>query len=148
MIATNAQSILDARLRGFKPSELIVISLNGSVHVKNHVTLALTRNEYDWRWVRDLDICLYIDSSSEWARTLKAIALCRPAHLNIWNPADQWGARVYLRPTEEDIECAKPVALWEFELDFLPWLDFQNNDFSVGRTYARTPEGMPYALDS
>jgi hypothetical protein len=143
MIALNAQPILDARLQGFKPSELILVSLTGHVHAENHTVRALPCTAYDWRWVHGLELCVYVGERSDWVDTVKAIALQRPAYLGLWNCVDQWGARVYLIPTADDI--AKPARQWAYELDFLPWLDFQNDDFLACRTYGRSPEGMPHA---
>lgn len=144
MIAINAQPIVDARLRGFKPSELVLISLVGFVNAENHVVRAIPGTTYDWRWVRDLEVCAYVGENMDWVDTVKAIAKQRPAHLCLWNCFDHWGARVYLVPTADDI--AKPVRQWGYELDFLPWLDFQNQDFIECRTYARNKEGMPHAV--
>jgi hypothetical protein len=121
MIALNAQPIIDARMRGFKPDDLVLVSLVGHVHAKNHTVRAIPGVTYDWRWVRGLELC-------------------------VWNCAEQWGAQVYLIPTANDL--ARPRLQWSHELDFLPWLDFQNDDFLECRTYSRTPEGMPHAVSS
>jgi hypothetical protein len=143
MIATNAEPIIAARLKGRKPADLIRVSLVGTICHGNHVVYAQPENAYDWRWCKDLDICLHIGATPDWAHMLKSIALQRPAHLSIWNTYEQWGAKVYLVPTVDDL--AYPVKDWLYELDFLPWLDFQNDDFLTGRTYARDAKGMPYA---
>lgn len=127
MIAVNAEPIIKARLQGFKPDEMIVVSLVGSAGMGNHIVHAKADTTYNWRWVRGLDICLCIGQQDDWAPLLKEIALHRPEHLSVWNCVERWGAKVYLIPTAEDI--AKPVHQWGYELDFLPWLDFQNEDF-------------------
>jgi hypothetical protein len=132
-------------MRGFKPDELVLVSLVGHVHAQNHVVRAAPGVEYDWRWVHGLEVCVYVGDAPNWYDTVKAIARQRPEHLMLWNCADCWGANVYLIPTEEDI--AKPIREWEYELDVLPWLDFQNDDFTVGRTYTRTPQGIPHAVN-
>jgi hypothetical protein len=144
-LALNAQPILNARLRGFKPNELTLVSMVGHVNAANHVVRAVPAVDYDWRWVHGLEICVYVGERGDWVDTVKAIARQRPAYLAIWNCTDHWGAQVYLIPAAEDI--AKPVREWSYQLDFLPWLDFENDDFIEGRTYQRTPEGMPYAVD-
>lgn len=146
MIALNAQPILDARLRGFKPSELVLVSMIGHVHAENHTVRAIPGIAYDWRLVRDLEVCVYVGERGDWVDTLKAIALQRPAYLCLWNCVEHWGARVYLIPTADDI--TRPVRQWAYELDFLPWLDFQNDDFLSCRSYARTRQGIPHAIDS
>lgn len=146
MIALNAQPIVDARMRGFKPDDLVLVSLVGHVSAANPVVRAIPGTLYDWRWVRDLELCVYVGERGDWVQTLKAIALQRPAYLAIWNCSEHWGARVYLVPRTDDIE--RPQRQWQYELDFLPWLDFQNDDFLQCRAYARSPEGMPYAVNS
>lgn len=145
MLADGAEPILRARLRGLRPAELVIVSLVGGLPVSNPVVRARAELAYDWRWVRELDLCLYMNLGQDWVTLLKAIALQRPARLYVWCDGAGWGAQVYLVPTAEDV--ARPVRLWGFELDFLPWMDFQNSDFLTGRSYARGPGGMPYAVD-
>jgi hypothetical protein len=140
MLALNAQPILNARLRGFKPDELVIASLVGHVHAANHTVRAAPGIDYDWRWVRGLEVCVYVGDAPNWYDTVKAIARQRPEWLGLWSTAEHSGANVYLIPTADDV--AKPVREWAYELDVLPWLDFQNDDFMHGRTYRRTPEGI------
>lgn len=139
----NAKPILDARLRGFKPAEMVIVSLVGHVESQNHIVRAVSAAPYDWRWVADLDVCLYVGDLVDCRQTLKAIALHRPAYLCVWNCFEHWGAHVYLIPTADDV--TKPVRQWTYELDYLEWLDFQNDDFIEGRTYKRNAQGIPYA---
>jgi hypothetical protein len=127
MIATNAEAILAARMKGLKPADMVIVSLVGPVGMDNPTVFAKPEVAYDWRWVRGLDVCLYLNDDQEWPDLLKTIALQRPEHLNLWSHSGEWGAKVYLVPTATDI--AKPVRSWKYELDFLPWLDFQNKDF-------------------
>jgi hypothetical protein len=141
----NAGLILQARMKGLRPAGMVVISLIGAVLTSPALVLAKPGAAYDWRWARGLDVCLYLRDEDDWPTSLMAIALARPAHLNLWNQAGEWGAHVYLVPSAEDV--AKPVSMWKYELDFLPWMDFQNRDFVAGRSYARDAGGMPYAID-
>ncbi len=138
--------ILAARMKGQKPAELIRVSLVGSLCHGNHVVQGEPGKAYDWRWVRDLDICLHIGPSSDWHDTLKAIALQRPTHLSMWSTSEHWGATVYLVPTADDMKY--PVKDWLYELDISAWHDFQNDDFMACRWYARNEQGVPYALDT
>ena len=128
MIAMNAQPILNARLRGLRPDEMVMISLIGQIGSPNKTVYADTNTVYDWRWVRGLDICVWIGDEPNWALTLKAIALCRPEYLAIWNQRHEWGAKVYLIPTAADV--TKPICMWEYELDVLDWLETCNRVFS------------------
>ncbi len=143
----NAAAIVAARLKGMKPDEMIRVSLVGSLMHGTLVVQATTDRPWDWRWVRDLDVCLCVGASPDWIPTLKEIALHRPAHLSVWSTHEHWGAKVYLVPTKDDIEQYRPIKDWEYEVDLLPWLDFQNADFLSGRYYERDAKGMPYAVN-
>lgn len=133
MIATNAAEIIAARMKGFKPVDMVIVSLVGPVPSIVPIVFAKVGMAYDWRWVRDLDICLYIGAEDDWSTILKDIALQRPEHLNVWSYTEDWGAKVYLVPTAADI--VKPVSQWRYELDFLIWMDFQNEDFKACKSY-------------
>lgn len=127
-LAVNAQEILSARMRGLKPADMVIISIVGPVGAENPTVFARPETPYDWRWVRGLDVCLYMNDDQEWPDLLKEIAMNRPEFLSLWNHGGQWGAKVYLIPTASDI--SKPVRAWKYELDFLPWMDFQNKEFA------------------
>lgn len=144
-LPANAQMILDARLKGFKPADMVIVSLVGPVGAENPTVFAKIGVKYDWRWVRGLDLCMYLSDEDDWPALLKEIALHRPEHLSLWNHADKWGAEVFLAPTAADV--SKPVRNWKYELDFTPWMDFQNKDFIECRTYQRDQNGMPYAVN-
>lgn len=135
MIAQGAEPILQARLRGMRPADMVMISMVGPIKTPNHVVLALTGHDYayDWRWVHNLDICLVVDDNIDWGPTLKDVAIYRPDFLCVWHKDGCWGAKVYLIPTKEDVKY--PVHKWQYELDFLPFLDFQNEDFKNCRSY-------------
>jgi hypothetical protein len=140
----NAQPILQARLKGRKPADMVIVSLIGPVETNNPIVIARPGISYDWRWLRGLDVCLYLNASDDaWGFVATDVAKARPEHLCLWTPADGWGATIYLVPTAQDVH--KHVSMWRYELDFLPWLDFQNQDFIEGRRYARNERGMPYA---
>lgn len=140
-----AEPILKARMRGMKPADMVIISMTGPVPAENPAVRIKFGETYDWRWVRGLDVCLYIDEEVDWFLVLKEIALQRPGHLSLWAPVGEWGSKVYLIPAAGDV--AKPVRQWIYELDFLPWMDFQNNDFMTGRVYGRDSQGVPYAVN-
>lgn len=133
MIAKGAEPILAARMKGYKPADMVAISLVGPLGLENPTVFAKPEDKYDWRWVRDLDVCLYLNGEQDWPMILKDIALQRPKHLSLWDQVAGWGASVYLVPTDRDI--ALPVKMWRYELDFTPWLDFQNEDFKTCKSY-------------
>lgn len=147
-LAQNAQPILSARLRGFRPDEMIMVSITGRVYTANQVVYAKPDEAYDWRWVRGLDICVRIAAQADWIPTLEAIERCDPAYLCVWHEIDSWGAHVRRFPTLQDIESGAPRCAWTSELDFTEWMAFENRDFAEGRKYYRDDNGVPYAAYS
>lgn len=143
-LAKGAQPILDARMKGKRPADMVMVALAEPIKTDNPVVYADAGQRYDWRWVRGLDVCLNVTDGDDWPNTLFDIARGRPAHLELWNREGKWGAHVYLIPTAEDV--AKPVQHWRMELDFLPWMDFQNKDFIERRRYVRDENGIPYGI--
>lgn len=127
IIASNAQPILDARKKGFKPVEMILVSLIGRINELNHTVYANPANQYDWMWARGLPICIYATAGVQWRDVARSIASVRPSYLAIWDAERKQGAEVYLVPDPADID--KPQAEWRWNLDFLPWLPSQNKDF-------------------
>jgi len=145
MIADLAAPIIAARMKGKKPADMVIVSLVGPVVSDNPVVFAKADQAYDWRWVRGLDVCVYMADGIDWQALLFDIARQRPEHLSLWDQEGKWGTAVYLLPRADDI--GKPLRAWKFELDFLPWMDFQNTDYVVGRIYRRDKSGMPYAVN-
>jgi hypothetical protein len=141
-LARNAEPILAARRRGLKPDQMVMVSLVDRIETSNIVVFADPGTEYDWRWVRGLDIAVWIGDEPTWAPTVLAIARQWPDYLCIWHQGQGWGARVYLVPTEEDL--ARPVRFRVGRLDFLEWMAFQNRDFIEGRTYQPTSESRKH----
>jgi len=143
-LATNAEIIIAARMKGKMPADMVIISMIGPVVTQNPIVFASAAQQYDWCWVRGLDICVYMNDEVDWQALLMAVAIQRPAHLSLWDNGGLWGTAVHLIPRESDL--GRPVRYWKHEIDFSPWMDFQNDDFAIGRAYARNDYGVPYAL--
>lgn len=144
MIAEHADRIIDARLKGRRPADMVIIFLGAPQKTNNPFVIAKPGVAYDWRWVRGLDVCLYVSNADDWGSLAKDIALQRPDYLGIWNLEDKWGATVWLIPTADDV--TRPVRQWRYDIDFTVWMDFQNRDFIACRRYERDEFGIPYAI--
>lgn len=130
ILANGARQIVDARMKGLKPADLIIVSLIGPTDDLNTTVYARPNTAYDWRWTAGLDIALYANQKTVWEPTAKAIALRKPKTLTLWDVERFEGAEVYTLPMVEDIE--KPQETWRHALHFIPWLDFQNRQFAWG----------------
>lgn len=124
-----ALPIADARKRGLKPADMVIVSLVGPLDCGNPVVIAGSK-EYDWWWTRGLQICVFARSGTPWRRTLAGISAHRPAKLWLWDVERAEGADVYYLPTIASLRAAKSVSEWVWQLDFLPWLKFQNIEFA------------------
>lgn len=144
MIADHADKIIAARVKGFRPADMVMVFLSAAQKTDNPFVIAKPGIAYDWRWVRGLDVCMYVNDADDWGALAKDIAMQHPDYLGIWNYESKWGARVYLVPTADDV--AKPKRQWRFDIDFLIWMDFQNKDFIERRRYERDENGIPYAI--
>lgn len=128
MIASNAQPILDARKKGYKPAEMILVSLIGRINETNHTVYANPQKEYDWKWTRGLEICIYTSLGINWRAVARSIASERPSYLAIWCADSRQGAQAFLLPNPADID--KPKNQWRWNLDFLSWMPCQNEEFA------------------
>lgn len=128
MTPSGAMPIIEARKRGFKPADMVIVSLVGRPGEANPTVYANPNATYDWRWLVDLQVCIYAKGSTCWEPTAKAIASCRPACLFLWDVERYEGANVHLHPYVDDIE--KPQSQWRWRLNLLPWLPFQNEAFA------------------
>lgn len=66
ILPDGAQRIWDSRLAGFKPSEMVLVSLVGDLVDGNwqiFLSSSVHPRDYEWRWVRDLQVCLVYDST-------------------------------------------------------------------------------------
>lgn len=135
MIPTNAKAIIKARMQGFRPDELILISLIGKISQNAHTVLADPAKAYDWRWVRDIDVCVYINGACDWRGTTLQIRKAMPRYMWLWDVDSRRGASVYLRPTHPAGE-PKHVRDWDWKLEFSSWWPCQNENFAKEVGYA------------
>jgi len=128
MIPSGAREIVEARKRGLKPADLVIVSLIGKLNEQNPIVYANPEAAYDWGWARGLKFCIFIRNGVPWEDTALAIAKAGLDWLAIWDIDRFEGANVYALPTLESIN--RPPSRWEWRLDFLPWLKFQNEEFA------------------
>ncbi|MFC7518713.1 hypothetical protein ACFQUU_27250 [Herbaspirillum sp. GCM10030257] len=134
-LPSGAKAIVDMRLKGEKPADMLIVSLVGKVQDKliqqmNPTVYANAKPAvpYDWRWVVQLKLCIYTNPLTDWRQTAATIAKHRPEWLGLWDVDTFEGGELYLLPKVEDIE--KPKQQWRWDMHFLPWLPFQNHQFA------------------
>jgi hypothetical protein len=129
-IPTGAQAVIDARKKGFKPDEMLIISLVGTTGETNHTIHANHKGEYDWRWVVGLDACIFVNSKVDLKPITRAVASAKPKWLGVYNVDTFKGADVWFLPSTKDLE--RPQSQWRYVLSFWPWLESENQAFAFG----------------
>ena len=128
MIAQNAFKIVELRRNGYRPDEMILVSLVGKLDELNHVVYALPKLDYDWRWCKGLEICIFASSGVNWQPFVKAISEAEPRFLSLWDVDRNEGAEFYRLPDPATIE--RPRSQWKMKLFSQPWCAIENKLFT------------------
>lgn len=128
MIPNGAQPIIAARAKRMRPAEMILVSLIGRINEPNHTIYAQPECDYEWDYLRGLQVCIYATTGIDWKRTAMGIAKVRPEYLALWDAGRNEGAQLWLFPVSADIE--KPREQWRWFLDHLAWTPFENREFA------------------
>jgi hypothetical protein len=128
-----AQRIVESRMRGEKPGDLVIVSLVGPLADGNPVVLA-DGPEYDWRFCRSLKVCIFGKVGTPNRQTAIAIGASLPEKLWLWDVEARVGTDVIVHLRESGL--TKPAAQirvsdWSAILD--PWTDWQNKQFEEVR---------------
>lgn len=128
-----ASQILESRMKGGKPSDLVLVSLVGPLEDGNPVVLA-DGPEYDWRFCRGLEVCIFGKVGTPNRQTAMAIGMNLPRRLYLWDVEAKEGTDVTV--------CLKVSAIDKRKEDFKPtdwmailspWTQWQNRKFQEVR---------------
>ncbi len=92
-----AQHIVDSRLAGKRPADMVLVSLVGPLRELNPVVVARPGRAYDWRFTARLEVMLVASSATDRMavqRIVAAILGHRPEYLGIWFADRQVGMHV------------------------------------------------------
>ncbi len=128
MIPTNAQTIIDARKRGYKPDELVLVSLMGRINEPNHTVYAEPDKDYEWQWAKGLQVCIYSSAGIQWRRVAMGLIHAKTEFLSLWDTGRAEGAEIYMLPTADSIHL--PKAQWRWQFEYIPWTPIQNAGFA------------------
>lgn len=130
MIAPGADSIIKERMRGFRPADTVVVSLVGPFAVQNPTVLPEIGKQYDWRWIKGLDVALLIASSIDWKQIAFDIKQAGPEYLCVWDIHTHRGAQVVWRPYQTKPEAFSfELRGWHFGLDYSAFHEEDNKVF-------------------
>lgn len=128
MVAQGADAILKARLKGFRPVGLIIVSLVGPFDEENEVVIAEHDVDYDWTWAAGLPVVMFMNGAVNWRKTALAIKAVGPSKLMMWDVSLNRGCDVLLKPVMEAGEIRRHG--WGWVLDFISWQECDNEDFN------------------
>jgi hypothetical protein len=123
----SALPILEARMKGFKPADMVIVSMVGRLRESNP-TVYVNGPNHDWLFVKGLEICLFCDKHCKWRETLEAIMAQEPVKTSLWDVLNRQGAWCYYLPTLRAVE--RGILPFAKELSFIPWNDRQNMEFA------------------
>lgn len=123
-----AKPILDARLQGKRPADLVIVSLVGPLDEVNPVVLANPDREYDWRWMRGLKACVFAKPGVRFAPTVIGIGRFAPEWLGLWDVESHEGADciVHIKPDSLD---KRGFAATDYAAIYWPWTQYENKQF-------------------
>ncbi|NSX16918.1 hypothetical protein HTY52_22765 [Cupriavidus taiwanensis] len=128
MLPHGARPILEARMHGQRPADLLIVSLVGAVDEANPVILAKPDAKYDWRFLLGLKVCVFARPGVRFAPVLLDIGSQWPAWLALWDVENEEGtdAIVHIKPDCLDKSKFGPG---DFATIFWPWTAYENRKF-------------------
>lgn len=128
MLPYGARPILDARLQGKRPADLLVVSLVGPLDEPNPVIVAAAGKPYDWRWMRGLKACVFARPGVRFAPVVLEIGRHAPKWLAVWDVDSHEGADciVHLKPESLD---KRQFGAGDYAVIFWPWTAYENKQF-------------------
>jgi hypothetical protein len=130
MIAPGAEKIIKARMAGMRPADPVVVSLIGPYAVDNPTVIPEPGKQYDWRWVKGLEVALLIASSVDWKLTAFEIKKAEPEYFCIWDTKSHRGAQVVWRPYQTKPEAFSfELRGWHIGLDYSAFHEEDNKVF-------------------
>lgn len=125
MLPTGSKPIVEARIAGKRPADLLIVSMVGRVPETNPVILA---DGDDWRFLEGLEVCVFTKRGKPFRELCKQIAFNGPKSLWLWDVENWEGATVRLWLDPDKI-YKKRFTIDDYMLDIDPWGRIANRDF-------------------
>ena len=129
-LPTGAQQIIRVRQSGKRPADMVLVSNIGKLPGENPQIIT-EGTGFDWRWLTGLDFCMFGEINDALMENLEDICKAAkgylPSRLLIWDTKHETGIYAWYLPKAETIHL--PKTRWEWEFSFIPWTDWQNQNF-------------------
>ena len=92
-----AQEIIDTRMIGKRPADMVLVSLVGPLRELNHVVVAKPGRAYDWRFLARLEVLIVASTAIDRGavkRVVDAVLPHKPEYLGVWFADRQVGMNV------------------------------------------------------
>ncbi|AKJ28782.1 hypothetical protein [Caldimonas brevitalea] len=124
----NAQAIVEARARGLRPADLVVVSLVGALDWSNPTVYADPAERYSWGWARGLDLIVAVKPGIAALRLLSDLLDVDPWSLCMADVQRQVGSNVY---RGSYVSGTRRIGSYiaTGPLLFQPWLPVRNKEF-------------------
>lgn len=126
-IPNGAQRIIDLRMRGEIPADLVLVSLVGPLPDGNPIVTA-DGPDYDWRFCRGLPVCIFGKVGTPNRQTAIAIGMNLPDRIWLWDVEAKSGADVIVHIRDKALD-KRQFGMSDWTAFIWPWSDWQNRKF-------------------
>lgn len=132
-LAKGADAIIASRRKDQKPSDLVIVSLVGFLPDGNPVVVADSA-DHDWRWCRELEVCIFGKVGTPNRQVAIAIGMCLPSRLYLWDVEAKQGTDVTVHVKLDSLnKPAGSLKASDWTAILSPWTDWQNKKFEEDR---------------
>lgn len=124
MIPLGAKPIIEARAKGLRPADMVLISFIGRIGEPNPTVYATPGRAYEWSWLHGLNACIYVTSGLEWINEAKSMAMARPKYLGVWDAGRREGSELWIQPAL--LGNDEKTYRWSWDLQYMPWTAIEN----------------------
>ena len=128
-----AKRIIDSRMNGEKPDELVLVSLVGPLRNEGNMVVLADGPEHDWRFCRGLHVCIFGKVGTPNRQTAIAIGQRLPTKLYLWDVESKEGAELIVHIRESSLHKRGDFKASDWTAILWPWSDWQNKQFEEVR---------------
>lgn len=126
MLPTGAKPIVEARIAGKRPADMLIVSLVGRLPQElNPVVIA---DGDDWRFVEGMRVCVFARKGTPFRQRIAELKWFGASWIGLWDVDRHEGADTIVHLNLERLD-QKHFSPADFETIFWPWSAWQNKQF-------------------
>ena len=131
LIPLGSDEIMKARKSGFRPKDMIIISMMGKLETeKNPIVQVANGKKYDWSFLKGLQAVFFCTGATYDAKQIINASMAHPSGLYLWNPISGKGYRIWVLPKIESVHL--PMERWDWEVSYLRFEKSEEIEFAMG----------------